>query len=192
MDLSNMRIIDLSQNWDGNTPSFATYEGPTVKWIKRPAFEKVGGQFISSTLHVGTHLDAPLHFITNGQDIGSIPLSKLVGPGDFHAQVKQKTRAVNRLHNLLARAFPELATVTDDIAVGWVLQLLETYPQAELLKELRLPILIESLPPAAEVHEVTGQPEKRRLGSTPVMVTVALSAENVSPSISAWPMPSRV
>ena len=80
-DLSNMRIIDLSQNWDGNTPSFATYEGPTVRWIKRPAFEKVGGQFISSTLHVGTHLDAPLHFITNGQDIGSIPLSKLVGPG---------------------------------------------------------------------------------------------------------------
>src|SRR5205807_3868702 len=81
MDLSNMRIIDLSQNWDGNTPSFATYEGPTVKWIKRPAFEKVGGQFISSTLHVGTHLDAPLHFITNVQDIGSIPLDILVGPG---------------------------------------------------------------------------------------------------------------
>ena len=64
IDLSNMRVIDLSQNWDVNTPSFATYEGPTVKWIKRPAFEKVGGQFISSTLHVGTHLDAPLHFIT--------------------------------------------------------------------------------------------------------------------------------
>jgi arylformamidase len=81
IDLSNMRVIDLSQNWDVNTPSFATYEGPTVKWIKRPAFEKVGGQFISSTLHVGTHLDAPLHFITNGQDIGSIPLDKLVGPG---------------------------------------------------------------------------------------------------------------
>ena len=81
IDLSNMRVVDLSQNWDVNTPSFATYEGPTVKWIKRPAFEKVGGQFISSTLHVGTHLDAPLHFITNGQDIGSIPLDKLVGPG---------------------------------------------------------------------------------------------------------------
>src|SRR5260370_11641140 len=81
IDLSNMRVVDLSQNWDVNTPSLATYEGPTVKWIKRPAFEKVGGQFISSTLHVGTHLDAPLHFVTNGQDIGSIPLDKLVGPG---------------------------------------------------------------------------------------------------------------
>src|SRR5438046_7834152 len=80
IDLSHMRVIDLSQNWDVNTPSFATYEGPTVRWIKRPAFEKVGGQHIASTLHVGTHLDAPLHFITNGQDIGSIPLNKLFGP----------------------------------------------------------------------------------------------------------------
>src|SRR5438552_16037865 len=81
IDLSNMRVIDLSQNWDMHTPGFATYEGPTIKWIKRVAFDKVGGQHISSTLHVGTHLDAPLHFITNGQDIGIIPLDKLVGLG---------------------------------------------------------------------------------------------------------------
>src|SRR3954464_10379862 len=33
----------------------------------------------------------------------------------LQAQVKQTTREVNRLHNLLARAFPELATLTDDI-----------------------------------------------------------------------------
>ena len=81
IDLSAMRVIDLSQNWDMHTPGFATYDGPTIKWIKRVAFDKVGGQHISSTLHVGTHLDAPLHFITNGQDIASIPLNKLVGPG---------------------------------------------------------------------------------------------------------------
>src|SRR5947209_19093508 len=81
IDLSTMRVIDLSQNWDMHTPGFATYEGPTIKWIKRVAFDKVGGQHIASTLHVGTHLDAPLHFITNGQDIGSITLDKLVGPG---------------------------------------------------------------------------------------------------------------
>src|SRR5207302_9999927 len=81
IDLSSMRVIDLSQNCDMNTPGFATYEGPTIKWIKRVAFDKVGGQHIASTLHVGTHLDAPLHFITNGQAIGSIPLANLVGTG---------------------------------------------------------------------------------------------------------------
>ena len=45
--------------------------------------------------------------------------------GRLQAQVKQTTQAVNRLHNLMARAFPELATLTDDIAVSWVLRLLQ-------------------------------------------------------------------
>ena len=40
----------------------------------------------------------------------------------MQAQVKQTTQAINRLHNLLARVFPELATLTDDIAAGWVLR----------------------------------------------------------------------
>jgi arylformamidase len=38
LDLSNMRVVDLSQNWDMHTPGFATYNGPTIKWIKRVAF----------------------------------------------------------------------------------------------------------------------------------------------------------
>ena len=41
--------------------------------------------------------------------------------GRLQSKVKQTTQAINRLHNLLARVFPELATLTDDIAVGWVL-----------------------------------------------------------------------
>src|SRR5262249_40012610 len=53
--------------------------------------------------------------------------------GRLEAQVKQTTQATNRLHNLLARTFPELATLTDDIAVGWVLRLLEKYPTAECI-----------------------------------------------------------
>ena len=53
--------------------------------------------------------------------------------GRLQAQVKQTTRAINRLHNLLARAFPELATLTEDISVGWVLKLLDKYPAAECI-----------------------------------------------------------
>src|SRR5262249_18880850 len=51
--------------------------------------------------------------------------------GRLQAQVKQSTRAINRLHSLLARVFPELATITDDLGAGWVLSLLEKYPTAE-------------------------------------------------------------
>lgn len=49
----------------------------------------------------------------------------------LQGQVKQTTRASNRLHNLLARTFPELALIAKDITAGWVLRLLEKYPTAE-------------------------------------------------------------
>src|SRR5271157_1786599 len=35
--------------------------------------------------------------------------------GRLQSKVKQTTQAINRLHNLLARVFPELATLTEDI-----------------------------------------------------------------------------
>ncbi|MBS1583987.1 MAG: cyclase family protein [Bacteroidetes bacterium] len=40
---------------------------------------------ISTTAHVGTHIDAPLHFIEGGMDAASVPLEKLVGKAKvFH------------------------------------------------------------------------------------------------------------
>jgi transposase len=51
--------------------------------------------------------------------------------GRLQAQVRQTTQAINRLHNLLARAFPELASLAPDLAAGWVLRLLDKYPTAE-------------------------------------------------------------
>jgi transposase len=58
--------------------------------------------------------------------------------GRLQGQVKQTTRATNRLHNLLARTFPELASLADDITTGWVLRLLKTYPTAERIAAARL------------------------------------------------------
>ena len=46
----------------------------------------------------------------------------------LQAQTKDTTRAINRLHNLLARVFPELATMVSDLSGAWVLQLLRNYP----------------------------------------------------------------
>jgi len=51
----------------------------------------------------------------------------------LQAVVKQRTRLVNQLHQLLARTFPELALLVKDIATGWVLELLNRYPTAKLL-----------------------------------------------------------
>ena len=65
--------------------------------------------------------------------------------GRLQAKVKQTTQAINRLHNLLARVFPELATLTDDISVGWVLKLLDKYPTAERIAGAQLASL-EKIP----------------------------------------------
>jgi len=78
--LARFTVLDLSQDWDIDTPGFATYDGPSIKWRKRVAFDRVGGMEITSTLHVGTHLDAPNHFITNAKGIGELPIDFLVGP----------------------------------------------------------------------------------------------------------------
>jgi transposase len=63
----------------------------------------------------------------------------------LQAQVKQTTQAVNRLHNLLARVFPELATLTDNLAARWVLHLLKLYPTAPRIAQARLASL-EKIP----------------------------------------------
>lgn len=73
------RVLDLSQDFSVHTPAFASYDGPSIKWVKRLAFDKVGGQELTSTLHVGTHLDAPAHFHSGGKYIGELPLQWLVG-----------------------------------------------------------------------------------------------------------------
>jgi transposase len=81
--------------------------------------------------------------------------------GRLEAQVKQTTQATNRLHNLLARVFPELATLTDDIAAGWVLHLLAKYPTAERIAGAHLASL-EQIPhlsteQARALHQAAGQ-----------------------------------
>ena len=75
-----MKTLDLSQDFSVHTPAFAGYGGPTVRWTKRLAFDKAGGQEITTSLHVGTHLDAPAHFLSGGKFIGDLPLEFLVGP----------------------------------------------------------------------------------------------------------------
>ena len=81
--------------------------------------------------------------------------------GRLQAKVKQSTQAINRLHNLAARAFPELAVLTDDFAVGWVLQLLDQYPTAQRIAQARLdsirkiPYLAPEL--AEQIHLIAKQ-----------------------------------
>lgn len=74
-----MRLVDLSQPWGYDTPPFPGQAGPGIQWIKRLSTDRVNIQHIETTLHVGTHLDAPLHFVSAGKDIEAIRLDQLYG-----------------------------------------------------------------------------------------------------------------
>ncbi len=79
----------------------------------------------------------------------------------LQSKVKQTTQAINRLHNVVARAFPELATLTDDIAAGWALRLLQMYPTAERIAGAHLASLQKiphlSSEQAQALHEAAKQ-----------------------------------
>jgi transposase len=81
--------------------------------------------------------------------------------GRLRAKVKQSTQAINRLHNLLARVFPELANLTEDITAAWTLELLGKYPTAQRIGQARLATLqkIPYLAPelAEQLHLVAQQ-----------------------------------
>ncbi|MDY6819013.1 MAG: cyclase family protein [Halobacteriales archaeon] len=76
-----MRFRDLSIPVDENTvvppglPSFR--QGGVRRNDETDGYES---DYITSTIHVGTHVDAPFHFDPNGEYIGDIELESLVRP----------------------------------------------------------------------------------------------------------------
>jgi len=76
-----MRLVDLSQPLNQECPFWPYYPPFEVKYIKRKAEHGVNAQYIQTSNHMGTHLDAPRHFVTGGRTIDQIPLEWLCGPG---------------------------------------------------------------------------------------------------------------
>ncbi|MEN8143465.1 MAG: cyclase family protein [Gemmatimonadota bacterium] len=76
-----MKIYDLSQPLNQDVYAWPYYPPFEVKYIKRKAEHGVNAQYIQTSNHMGTHLDAPRHFVTNGMTIDQIPLEWLYGPG---------------------------------------------------------------------------------------------------------------
>ncbi|MFP3133290.1 MAG: cyclase family protein [Nitrososphaeria archaeon] len=76
-----VKLYDLSQPLNADFPFWPLYPPFEVKYIKRKSEHGVNAQYIMTSNHIGTHLDAPRHFITNGKTIDQIPLEQLYGTG---------------------------------------------------------------------------------------------------------------
>ena len=75
------KIYDLSQPLNQDAPFWPYYPPFEVKYIKRKAEHGVNAQYIQTSNHMGTHLDAPRHFVTGGKTIDQIPVDWLYGSG---------------------------------------------------------------------------------------------------------------
>ena len=76
-----MRIFDLSQDLNADCSFWPFYPPFEVKYIKRKSEHGVNAQYIMTSNHMGTHLDAPRHFVTHGKTIDQIPIEWCYGPG---------------------------------------------------------------------------------------------------------------
>jgi transposase len=79
----------------------------------------------------------------------------------LQSQTKRTTRLTNQLHNRLSRAFPELATLVDDLTAISVLNLLKKYPTAQKIAAAKL-TSIQSIPylrkaTAQQIHQAAQQ-----------------------------------
>ncbi|HSH74342.1 MAG TPA: cyclase family protein [Longimicrobiales bacterium] len=76
-----MKIYDLSQPLNQDVFFWPYYPPFEVKYIKRKPEHGVNAQYIQTSNHMGTHLDAPRHFVTDGMTIDEIPLDWLCNTG---------------------------------------------------------------------------------------------------------------
>ncbi len=76
-----MRYYDISLNLSPET----------VRWVTSPPLEFIGrrrmsrgdpnnSSAVSMSVHSGTHLDAPFHFVPDGATIDTLPLELFIGP----------------------------------------------------------------------------------------------------------------
>jgi kynurenine formamidase len=97
----NVRVVDLSHPLSGTTPMIQLPD-PLVDapgWTLQPIaqYDEAGPMFYWNSFegseHMGTHFDAPVHWITgrDGLDVSNIPPTHLVGPAFVIDRTAQAT-----------------------------------------------------------------------------------------------------
>ncbi len=76
-----MKLVDLSHPWNVHTPGWIGYPGSKIYYTQTLQTNRIVSQRIETSLHVGTHIDAPMHAADAIGDVASLPLTKLVHEG---------------------------------------------------------------------------------------------------------------
>jgi len=76
-----MKYIDLTHPFIDNMPAYFGDPATTLKQITTIVKNGYVDHQLTTVMHVGTHMDAPLHMIEGGRFMDEIPLEKFSGPG---------------------------------------------------------------------------------------------------------------
>lgn len=72
--------IDLTWPIGAATKLFPGMPRPAVERVKEHGDKGVQVSRLTITVHAGTHLDAPRHFLATGATVAELPLARLMGP----------------------------------------------------------------------------------------------------------------
>lgn len=104
-----MKYYDISLNLSAET----------VRWITSPPFElherrrmdrgdPNNSSAITMSVHSGTHIDAPFHFVPNGATIDQLPLELFMGPVLVHAVDTERYITAQHLTSLKLDGIPRV------------------------------------------------------------------------------------
>jgi arylformamidase len=76
-----MTIYDISLSISPNLPTWPGDPGPKLEqYASMDKGDHYNATQISSSVHLGTHVDAPRHFLNDGSAVEQLPLEVLTGP----------------------------------------------------------------------------------------------------------------
>src|SRR5450756_111663 len=78
---TGLSFIELSHEWGHYTPAFPGYADIQIHRVATIAKQGVLTQHIVTSMHHGTHLNAPIHLAQRGAGIGELPLDSFFGTG---------------------------------------------------------------------------------------------------------------
>src|SRR3989344_5273793 len=92
-------LIDLSHPFDESMPTYPGDSLPSLKQVASIAKDGYADHALLTTMHVGTHIDAPAHMIEGGKMIHELPLELFSGKGvvvDVRGMPRVESLAVSK------------------------------------------------------------------------------------------------
>jgi kynurenine formamidase len=95
-----MKYIDLTHTFGEKMPVYPGDPEPSLTQIAEIAKEGFTDHEVKTCMHVGTHIDAPLHMIENGKLISDFPLEHFFGKGHLVDARKKESVDVDLLDGI--------------------------------------------------------------------------------------------